>query len=883
MAAIKNMDLDYSKLKNAKSLSSIKKWFKDYWEKLGLEYHPSSQALIGKKRSILRSIHIDFKNYKQIKKAINNSSVGNLFKKNMEVSRNGLKSPIRIIISEDSIHYFNQNAEIIKTLEITERTVRPLFASLLEHDTINAKMLSVLFGINSPIFIQAFEFLSRQIKFKQNSDNIIDTWKKMFENAYELENLNEDLFLKHFYLVALLNSILYCTYIDKKNFNANKFQDLHNYFDEFNITFLDGNLFEEIKVFSNVCEYLFDKVNKFAFEKSDIFGAIYQEMIVAGIRHQLGEYYTPPSLCKKMVNKVYKKGKKVLDTSCGSGTFLVEILKLILSQYRIGSKDSNRTKLRETISNIYGLDINPIAVFTTKVNILLLLEKYDDLLNDIDLNILRCDALEPTLTKTTRDNTIQRLLEKKVDIIITNPPWYTYKDANQEVKNKLKSISAKLDIKPNAHNVTNIEAAVVFLFRVPDLFLRKDGKGVIAFVMPRSLIVSSQNQKARRFDNFLNIEFFEFTDSVFNIDSCCVFAQFNINNQGKKSIKNKFPIPCQLLDSSTMKVKDNYLYEPYVLFQEKQNEKYMIKKLIKSEKKKHLLPCRLSDYYNEFIQGADLIPKSLLYCVETPSVEDKNFSMIQPWISPQAKGKWKKKYYMNTTVERGNLFYATLSRGLYPFHIKRYSIFLPLNQSLTFNENELGKKSKKHWKFISNVYKNERKKDLFDVGINYRNKLCKNGKVRTEQRAPYKVVFPNAKSMMAAVVEDPHGRTFIDSTLYYYGTENKKEAYYLCGMLNVRALKKSVKVIADTRHHHKRPLYFNIPHFEKTEVAIKISQISQECAKIVRNYVKKEKKLKKSEIEKLVEEKRRKIEKLGLKIYKDVQKTEIIKVYELEN
>lgn len=50
---------------------------------------------------------------------------------------------------------------------------------------------------------------------------------------------------------------------------------------------------------------------------------------------------------------------------------------------------------------------------------------------------------------------------------------------------------------------------------------------------------------------------------------------------------------------------------------------------------------------------------------------------------------------------------------------------------------------------------------------------------------------------------------YIDSTLYYYGTENESEAYYICGMLNIPDLYRSIKLISDTRHHHKRPLYFN--------------------------------------------------------------------------
>ena len=111
-----------------------------------------------------------------------------------------------------------------------------------------------------------------------------------------------------------------------------------------------------------------------------------------------------------------------------------------------------------------------------------------------------------------------------MDLIITNPPWLTYKDADKKLQENMKKITQEYEIKPDAKNITNIEEAVVFLYKIPDLYLKKDGKGKIAYVMPRSLLVSSQNEKARRFDHFYDIEIFQFDDLIFNIDCCCIFA-----------------------------------------------------------------------------------------------------------------------------------------------------------------------------------------------------------------------------------------------------------------------------------------------------------------------------------------------------------------------
>ena len=67
-----------------------------------------------------------------------------------------------------------------------------------------------------------------------------------------------------------------------------------------------------------------------------------------------------------MIIDTYKFGDRVLDPSCGSGIFLVEILKIILS-----SEKEYSEKLK-AIQDIFGFDINPLAIFTCKINCLLI-------------------------------------------------------------------------------------------------------------------------------------------------------------------------------------------------------------------------------------------------------------------------------------------------------------------------------------------------------------------------------------------------------------------------------------------------------------------------------------------------------------------------------
>lgn len=124
----------------------------------------------------------------------------------------------------------------------------------------------------------------------------------------------------------------------------------------------------------------------------DILKRLYQNIIPRKIRHDLGEYYTPDWLAQYLIFKIirikpkiieeiiYDQGKAV-DPACGSGTFLLEMIKLLSSKYvkelsqapRQKRKDIAMKALRQITSKIIGFDINPVASIIAKINYLLAL------------------------------------------------------------------------------------------------------------------------------------------------------------------------------------------------------------------------------------------------------------------------------------------------------------------------------------------------------------------------------------------------------------------------------------------------------------------------------------------------------------------------------
>ena len=90
------------------------------------------------------------------------------------------------------------------------------------------------------------------------------------------------------------------------------------------------------------------RIARFAWAKAppDIGASLYETVIPADERRQLGEYYTPAWLARVMVRELVEQPleQRVLDPACGSGTFVVEAVAHFL--------DAAEREGRETGSNV---------------------------------------------------------------------------------------------------------------------------------------------------------------------------------------------------------------------------------------------------------------------------------------------------------------------------------------------------------------------------------------------------------------------------------------------------------------------------------------------------------------------------------------------------
>ena len=145
----------------------------------------------------------------------------------------------------------------------------------------------------------------------------------------------------------------------------------------------------------------------------DLLKKLYHYLLPREIRHDLGEYYTPDWLAERLIIQTLGSRdlgdptKRVLDPACGSGTFLVILIKYI--KKRVAERKLEPTEaLEATLRNVIGFDLNPLAVIAARTNYLLAL---GDLLKarkgDIDIPVYQADSvLTPSRGKGLYDGDV---------------------------------------------------------------------------------------------------------------------------------------------------------------------------------------------------------------------------------------------------------------------------------------------------------------------------------------------------------------------------------------------------------------------------------------------------------------------------------------------
>ena len=251
------------------------------------------------------------------------------------------------------------------------------------------KDIKFRFGLDSSTFFIVCDKLKKnyaRLEARGDKQSFMKymSWSKYLEVVYGAKPKDKLLFFKHTYLSTLVKLIIHIKITKTK---PNSYNDLYfilrgKKFEKAGILdFMEDDFYtwilndfikdDMIKLIWNLLKetyvYNLEQINE------DVLKELYQELIDTEIKQSLGEFYTPDWLADTMVNEIIVKPEsRVLDPSCGSGTFLFKIIQF--KHKKLLKKGWSDTKILEHIlENVVGFDVHPLAVMIAKTNYLLAL------------------------------------------------------------------------------------------------------------------------------------------------------------------------------------------------------------------------------------------------------------------------------------------------------------------------------------------------------------------------------------------------------------------------------------------------------------------------------------------------------------------------------
>ena len=208
----------------------------------------------------------------------------------------------------------------------------------------------------------------------------------------------------------------------------------------------------------------------------EILGDIYQTFLPTAKRKRLGEFYTPASIVDWLLEQtVFSHGEgKLLDPSCGSGSFLVRYVHRCLEDAKTRGLDPD-TVLQELQTSVWGFDLNPFAAFISHFQLMWALVRFKPSTNPADIpkihvynlnSLLRESDLVPLLGAGFLALGASERDSEQWKYIVGNPPYIRAERVkyNDEMRGQWKQVWGQ-----------NADTGLVFLYRALTQSLQSGG------------------------------------------------------------------------------------------------------------------------------------------------------------------------------------------------------------------------------------------------------------------------------------------------------------------------------------------------------------------------------------------------------------------------
>ena len=426
------------------------------------------------------------------------------------------------------------------------------------------------------------------------------------------------------------------------------------------------------------------------------------------------------------------------------------------------------------------------------------------------------------------------LAQRKVDVVIGNPPWLNYNKTASTLRTALKDQSKDdYDIWTGGRYAGNQDVAGLFFTRSAHLYLK--GGGVIGMVLPHSALQSGQYAKWRSgewhaersnialtvdlgYKAAWDLEKLE-PNTFFPIAAAVVFAR---RTGGESRVGEAVALSGQV---------ERWLGETGT-----------------ADVRRVSVPITdtseggESPYNRHAKEGASIYPRCLFFIEETDNptiVQAGQTITVNPRRGSQDRTPWRDldlTAITGQTIERQHVYDVHLGETLVPYAtLDPLKAVLPLRRdaaSLPAEDGGIGgvrlggleRRMRERWRTISSIWEDHKAQATrFDLlaNLDHYGKLSSQlrWKGNTEGR-PIRVVYSAGGRATAAMLNDDD--VLVDNALYWITCCDVREAYYLLAVINSQALYNAVTSLMSygqfgARNLKKQLWKLPIPEYDGTE------------------------------------------------------------------
>ena len=473
------------------------------------------------------------------------------------------------------------------------------------------------------------------------------------------------------------------------------------------------------------------------------------------------------------------------------------------------------------------------------------------------------------------------IAEGKVDAIVGNPPWLTYRQSADIIRDELRGMSeVRYSIWAGGNQAPHQDIADLFYCRSAELYLKEDG--VIGMVMPHSALRTGQHLKfrkgvyvetakvgrgrARRQRQSMGLDFSlktpwdlqnlvpnDFFPMLASVIFARMSAQYGSRDIAKIDTKPLAPGTVEMWSgpTGTKKVKRTAV------------------KLHHDDGEFHSPYASLSN------QGPTITDRRLFFITTEPN--KSMFPSPGTFITyPQPGSQDKKKYNIDAlkghVVHEDNLFDVYLGESLAPFvalpprkaalPIDRQTMTMPLDHSACERNEDTGRCKEEtcevdkqrldgriahRWEFMEDLWdanKGENDEKSLSQRLNHHNIMVNQLEyLQRPSRRIIRIAYATSGEPTAAMIRDD--KAILDAKLYQVACQSRGEAYYLLAIINSRTLGKMVEPFMSkgkfgrVRDLHKHLWKLPIPRFNRTnELHARIANLGRKAEKEAYNRIK---------------------------------------------